>query len=104
MLAASGQTDKAVAEAKQYLSYPSEMLSVAQALAEQGAVSAALDVAAYGFTLRQESGMLELARWTRETALSAENQEMALQSAQVAFAVGTTLADYTAVQQIAGDQ
>ena len=30
--------------------------------------------------------------------------EAALQSAQAAFAAGSTLADYTAVQQIAGDQ
>ena len=104
MLAASGQTDKAVAEAKQYLSYPSEILSVAQALGEQGAICAALEVAAHGLTLEQESGMLELARWAREAALSAKNQEMALQSAQAAFAKGATLADYTAIQQIAGDQ
>ncbi|MCP4415112.1 MAG: SWIM zinc finger domain-containing protein [Chloroflexi bacterium] len=104
MLATSGQTDKAVAEAKEYLSYPSHILSVAQALVAQGAVVAALDVAAHGFTLEQESGMLELARWAREMALPAQDQEMALQSAQAAFAAGRTLADYTAVQQIAGDQ
>jgi len=104
MLAESGQIDKAVAETKEYLAYPSEILAVAQALAAQNAVTAALDIAAHGLTLKQESGMLALARWARETALAAKNQQMALQAAQVAFAAGTTLADYTAVQQIAGDQ
>ena len=104
MLATSGQTDKAVAEAKQWLKYPSALLAVAQALAEQGAIAAALEVAAHGLSLQQETGKLALARWARQTALSVRNEALALSAAQAAFAAGMMLVDYTAVQQIAGDQ
>lgn len=47
---------------------------------------------------------MELARWTRDQANDFGNQALALKAAQVAFRQGTTLADYTAVQQIAGKQ
>lgn len=104
MLVKSGQTDEAVAEAKKYLDHPVAILAVARALTAQGAMTAALDVAAHGLTLKQEWGMLELARWVREMAGAAEDQPLALQAAQVTFAASPTLADYTAVQSIAGTQ
>lgn len=103
MLAESGDVEKAAAEAKAYLAYPSEILAVVSAMAAKGALSLALEVAEHGLTLEQETGKLELARWTRDQASASGNQTLALRAAQVAFRQGTTLADYTAVQQIAGD-
>jgi uncharacterized Zn finger protein len=104
MLAESGDVEKAAAEAKAYLAYPSEILAVASAMAVKGALPLALEVAEHGLALEQETGRLELARWTRDQASSSGNQTLALKAAQTAFKLGTTLADYTAVQQIAGDQ
>jgi uncharacterized Zn finger protein len=104
MLAESGAVEKAAAEAKAYLVYPSEILAVASAMAAKGALSLALEVAEHGLALEQETGKLELARWTRDQASASGNQTLALKAAQVAFGQGTTMADYTAVQQIAGDQ
>ncbi len=104
MLAKSGDVEKAAAEAKAYLVYPSEILAAASAMAAQDALSLALEVGEHGLALEQETGKLELARWTRDQASASGNQTLALRAAQVAFRQGTTLADYTAVQQIAGDQ
>lgn len=104
MLAESGDVAKAAAEAKAYLAYPSEILTVVSVMAAKGALSTALEVAEHGLTLEQETGRLELARWTRDQAGVSGNQVLALKAAQVAFKQGTTLVDYTAVQQIAGNE
>lgn len=104
MLAESGDVEKAAAEAKAYLVYPSEILAVASTMADEGALTLALEMGEHGLALEQETGKLELARWTRDQANDFGNQALALKAAQVAFRQGTTLADYTAVQQIAGKQ
>ena len=103
MLAQSGDIDKAVAEAKAYLVYPSEILSVVQVLADKGELTSALNVAEHGLNLVQDSGRVELAHWTRAQASGAGNHDLALKAATIAFTSSDTLADYTAVQELAGD-
>ncbi len=100
MLAESGDVEKAAAEAKAYLVYPSEILAVASAMADEGGLSLALEVAEHGLALEPEMGKLELARWTRDQASDFGNQTLAFQAAQVAFRQRTTLADYTAVHHL----
>jgi uncharacterized Zn finger protein len=51
MLAQSGDIEKAMAEAKTYLVYPREILSLAQVMAAQGEMEAALNVAEHGLSL-----------------------------------------------------
>lgn len=67
------------------------------AMVAQATLSLALKVTEHGLALEQETGKLELARWTREQARASRNQVLALKAAQVAFWQGMTLADYTAV-------
>jgi len=104
MMAQSGDIEKAMAEAKTYLVYPQEILSLAQVMAAQGEMEAALNVAEHGLSLEQSHGKDDLARWTREKAAEAGNQVLELIAAQVAFTSSHKLADYTAVKQIAGDE
>lgn len=100
----SGDVEKAAAEAKAFLAYPSEIMSVASVMADKGALSLALEVAEHGLALKQETGKLELARWTRDQASDFGNQTLAAKAAQVAFIQGMTLENYTAAQKIVGDQ
>ena len=62
MLARSGQVEKAVAEARQLIQSPAQILSLAQVLVEQGARAAALDVAGHGLDLTGGEGKTALAR------------------------------------------
>jgi uncharacterized Zn finger protein len=102
MIAQSGDIEKAVAEGKAYLVYPQEILSLAHVLASKGEMEAALNVAEHGLNLEVEAGKVDLARWLRKQA--AGNHPLALKAAQVAFASSYELADYTVVQQLAGDE
>lgn len=102
MLAQSGAVDKAVAEAQAYLYLPAEMLALARVLAAQGETAAALTVAEHGLGLEYKDGKVELARWLQEQATAANDRPLALKAAQAAFAGSYELADYTAVQQLAG--
>jgi uncharacterized Zn finger protein len=102
MMAQSGDVGQAVVEAQGYLLYPTDVLTVAHILAARGEIEAALTVAEHGLNLEHASGKVELARWLREQATAAGNQPLALKAAQAAFSGSYELADYTAVQQLAG--
>jgi uncharacterized Zn finger protein len=104
MMAQSGDTEKAVAEAKAYLVFPEAVLSLAHVLVAKGQVEAALNVAEHGLSLEGLYGKVELARWTRERAAAAGHHDLALEAAQMAFATSYELDDYTAVKQLAGDE
>ena len=73
MLARSGQVSKAVAEARQWTQSPTEILSLATVLVEQGERTAALDVA--GHRARNDRGgqQTELARGTVTLAQGADH-------------------------------
>ncbi|MGB4871924.1 MAG: hypothetical protein WBP47_17845, partial [Candidatus Promineifilaceae bacterium] len=103
MMAQSGDVGQAVVEAQGYLLYPTDVLTAAQILAVRGEIEAALTVAEHGLSLEQASGKVELARWLREQATAFGNQPLALKAAQASFTGSYELADYTAVQQLAGN-
>jgi uncharacterized Zn finger protein len=102
MLARSGQVERAVTEAQQYLVLPAEALSLAQALVEQAEPTAALTVAAYGLGLTEHGDRRELAHWTVAQAEQAGDRALALRAAQVAFLSGLALDDYKAAERLAG--
>jgi len=83
MLAQSGDVAQAVTDAKSFLVYPQEILSLGHVLIEKGDVAAALDVAEHGLNLKQDNGKAELAQWTRDQAKAAQNHELALKAAPV---------------------
>ncbi len=102
MIAQSGDINRAIAEAKAYLNQPSEILSLAHVLAGQGEMDAALDVAEHGLSLEYDIGKIELARWTRDRAISAGKHGLALRAAQISFNRSYDLTEYHAVQELAG--
>ena len=102
MLARSGQAARAVAEARQWIGSPSEILSLARVLVEQGERAAALDVAGHGVDMTGEGSKTELARWTVTLAQGADDPALALRAAQTAFASSFELADYQVVERMAG--
>jgi uncharacterized Zn finger protein len=102
MMAQSGDVGQVVAKAQAYLYNPKDVLGLAHILAARGEIEAALTVAEHGLSLEHTSGKVELARWLREQATAVDNQPLALKAAQAAFAGSYELADYTAVQPIAG--
>lgn len=104
MLAKSGNIAQAVADAKSYLTYPQQILSLAQLLAEEGELKAALDVAEHGLTLNEQPGLAELAQWMREKAIADSNQSLTIKAARAAFATTYALEDYLAAQEAAGNQ
>ena len=102
MLARSGQAARAVAEARQWIGSPSEILSLARVLVEQGERAAALDVAGHGLDMTGEGSKTELARWTVTLAQGADDPALALRAAQTAFTSSFELADYQVVERMAG--
>ncbi len=102
MLARSGQVERAVAEARQYLHSPAQTLSLAQVLVEQGERAAALDVARHGLDLAGQESKTALARWTVTLAQGADAPALALAAAQTAFTSSFELADYQVVEGLTG--
>ena len=102
MLARSGQVAQAVAEARQWIGSPSEILSLARVLVEQGERAAALDVAGHGLDMTGEGSKTELARWTVTLAQGADDSVLALRAAQTAFTSSFELADYQVAERLAG--
>lgn len=102
MLARSGQVERAVAEACQFIQSPDEILALARVLVERGERSAALKVAAHGLTLTGQESKTELARWTVALAQEADDPDLALTAAQAAFTNSYELTDYQLVERLAG--
>lgn len=102
MMAQSGDVGQVVAKAQAYLYNPKDVLGLVHILAARGEIEAALTVAEHGLSLEHTTGKVELARWLREQATAVGNQPLALKAAQAVFAGSYELADYTAVQRIAG--
>jgi len=102
MLARSGQAAQAVAEARQWTDGPDELLSLAQVLVGQGERAAALEVASHGLSMAGAGNKTALARWTITQAQGADDPALALRAAQTAFTSSWELADYQAVERLAG--
>jgi uncharacterized Zn finger protein len=106
LLVQTGEIEKAVQEAKQYFSQARQALSLAKRLHEMGEETAVWTIGAHGLTLedqwRRDKG--ELGQWLRDVAEAAGKRDLALQAAQVAVLSTHELADYKAVEQLAGTQ
>ncbi|MBE7529681.1 MAG: hypothetical protein HS099_08130 [Ardenticatenaceae bacterium] len=120
MLAQLEQIPKALAEARQLLTSPNEFFGLAQVLAGQGQMEAALEIGEFGLGVAEpghtavtidQSGLpvasggskRELAIWLRDQAEQAGRPSLALEAAKVAFHHGGILANYQAVERLAGD-
>lgn len=110
---AEGQTDRyvallvkldrvpeAVAYGLEQLGQTDDALVLARALLEHGVPGEALRIAEHGLTLDGER--LSLARWLREAATAAGEPERAVQAGLAAVRALPGLADYRAVQALAG--
>ncbi len=100
MLVKLGQGQEAVAYGLQYLSHTGEALALAQSLREHDLRQQALQIAEHGLTLYGDNRTL--ARWLRDFAADDGQDELALRAARAAFNTSTSLADYQAVQSLAG--
>jgi uncharacterized Zn finger protein len=86
MLLTLGRSEAAVAEAREYLDNPGDILAIAQTLIDHGDVEKALDLATHGLTLnaphRQREG---LARWLRDEAARHGHGDLALHAGWIAL-------------------
>ena len=102
MLAQLGRVQEAVEQGLQYAATTGEAQALAQTLREQGALAEALRIAEHGLSLEGQKS--PLARWLRDAASSAGQTERALEAALIAFRESPSLADYQAIQNLAGDR
>jgi uncharacterized Zn finger protein len=100
MLVKLDRSQEAVDYGLQYLSTTDEALALAQALREHQMPQLALQIAEHGLAL--EGRTTTLARWLRDLAAGLGETELALRAARTAFTGSPTLADYQAVQPLAG--
>lgn len=102
MLAETGQIEDAVEYAIEHLSDPRSLLELARALEENGYTTAAFTVAEHGLT-GEEYGKNDLAKWLRDHAASAGEDELALDAAITAFEVSPSVSSFEAVEELAGE-
>lgn len=100
MLVKLARGQEAVTYGLEYLSTTNEALALAQALREHDLHQEALPIAEHGLTLHGNT--YTLAHWLRDLASGLDKPELALPSARAAFTSMPTLAEYQAVQAIAG--
>jgi uncharacterized Zn finger protein len=101
MLVKLGRAQEALAYGLQNLISCDEALPVAVAFQQQGEHDAALQVGAHGLGLVCGQPAA-LARWVREAAAAQGEHALALRAARIAFEAAPTLADYRAIQTLAG--
>ncbi len=104
MLARSGDIDKAISKAKNYLHNAAAFLSLARIVDEKGEQDAALELAVFGLSQDSLFGQEELVLWIREKLTTFKKQPLALNAALSVFSTTHELVDYLAVQQLAGDK
>jgi uncharacterized Zn finger protein len=101
MLVKLGRMQEALAYGLQNLISCDEALPVAVAFQQQGEHNAALQVGAHGLGLVCGQPAA-LARWVREAAAAQGEHTLALRAARVAFEAAPMLADFRAIQTLAG--
>jgi uncharacterized Zn finger protein len=101
MLVKAGRPEEAVAYSLAHTTTSGEALALAQALRAHDHVHDALRVAEHGLSLHG-SGQA-LAHWLRDLASGLGEKELALNAAQAAYTASPSLADYEAVQSLAGE-
>jgi uncharacterized Zn finger protein len=104
MLVHIGQVERAVDAALQLLDSPSDALSLAKLLYEQGQQAAAQAVATHSLAISGGYGHGELAHWTVDLAQRIGDPQLALRAALVAFAYTHEVNDYMLAERFAGTQ
>ncbi|MBF0260494.1 MAG: hypothetical protein HQL97_01480 [Magnetococcales bacterium] len=105
-----GRLDEAEEIATTRLTSPVDLQALAYLFYDRGDVDRALRIARRALDrqdvsgLRRMRGHLDLARWLRDTARTVGNQPLALQAAESAFMDQCEMADYLAVEQVAGGE
>ena len=102
MLVKAGRWQEAVDYGLENLGAPEEVLALAKALQEQGEIRAALQIGEHGLGMPGNS-LNALAHWLRDTAAALGERDLALRAGRVAFDTSVSLADYQAVQAVAGE-
>jgi uncharacterized Zn finger protein len=102
MLVHIGQVERVVDDATHVLSSPSDALSLAKLLYEQGQQAAAQVVATHGLAIDGGYGHSELAHWTVDLAQQIGDLKLALRAALLAFAHTHEVDDYMLAERFAG--
>jgi uncharacterized Zn finger protein len=101
MLVKAGQVEDAVAYGLTHTTSSDEALALAQSLRTHDHLHDALRVAEHGLSL--PGSIIVLARWLRDLASGVGENSLALKAARAAYATSPSLADYQAVQSLAGE-
>jgi len=101
MLVKAGRAEEAVAYGLAHTTTSDEALALAQSLRTHDHVHDALRVAEHGLSL--PGSIKALAHWLRDLASGLGDKGLALKAAQAAYAASPSLADYQAVQSLAGE-
>ena len=99
-LAEIGRIQESVEYGINYMATADEALQLAKTLSEAGETESSMRVAEHGLQLTQPR---ELALWLRDRAIALGNSPLALQAGIAAVHARTTLVDYEAVREIAGE-
>lgn len=101
MLVKIGRAEEAVEYGLKHLSSPEEVLGLAKVLREHDYLDSALQIGAHGLNL--EGHKTSLGCWLRDFAAAQGKNDLALKAAHVAFDESSNLADYLAVEPLAGE-
>lgn len=102
MLVRLGRSDRAFAEAREYLAEPEEILTIARTLAEHHQTDLALELAAHGLTLQSALRRAALAEWLRDQAWAQGRTDLAMQAGWQALQDNTRLENYRWLQDHLG--
>ncbi len=103
MLVKQEQSDRAMAEAMQYLNAPEDIHALARTLADHDEIEKAFQLAQHGLELEESRGKASLAAWLRDKAEKHQQPDLALKAARRALAENVTLENYQALQRISGE-
>jgi uncharacterized Zn finger protein len=101
VLVKAGRAEEAVTYGLAHMTTSDEALALAQSLRAHEHVHDALRVAEHGLSL--PGSVKSLAHWLRDLASGLGENGLALKAARAAYAASPSLADYQAVQSLAGE-
>ena len=104
MLIRLGRNDQAYAEAREYLTEPEEILTVARTLAEYGYGEQAMELANHGLMRESARGGAALATWLRDEAQARGRSDLALRAAWQALRDDVSLENYRWLQEHLGEE
>jgi uncharacterized Zn finger protein len=96
-----GQVEKAIEYGRQHVTDAKTALALAKALRGQGAIEPSLEIARRGLTLYGHK--VALGQWLRDAAAGIGKIDLALEAGLAVFREQPTLADYRAIEPLAGN-